>query len=55
VEAFALHQGERIHTENSHKFTYAKIRGLAADSGLQVVNRFVDNREWFAVVEFALP
>lgn len=52
AEVMHLAQGELIHTENSHKFTYAKIDCLAADSGMVVENRFNDNAEWFAVVEF---
>jgi len=42
--------GERIHTENSHKFTMAQIRDLAAGSGMRIERWWMDARGWFSVV-----
>ncbi len=42
--------GERIHTENSYKFSPRRIAALAKASGLDVVRRWTDEREWFSVV-----
>lgn len=44
-------KGERIHTENSYKFTNDSISNLACDSGLQVNNVYTDENKWFSLVE----
>ncbi len=41
---------ERIHTENSYKFSEDQIAALAAASGLHVERRWTDVRGWFSVV-----
>ena len=41
--------GETIHTENSHKFTSAAIRGLLGDSGFVSRRTFIDAENLFAV------
>lgn len=41
--------GERIHTENSHKWTPATFEALLRDAGWRDVRRFVDARGWFGV------
>ncbi len=46
-------KGERIHTENSYKFTRDGIVRLAADSGLRVENTWTDGRGWFSEVRFS--
>ena len=43
-------RGERIHTENSHKFTAARIDIEAARAGLEVVETWRDRKDWLRVV-----
>lgn len=40
--------GERIHTENSYKYTIASFRELLARAGLRDVGVWTDDRDWFA-------
>jgi L-histidine N-alpha-methyltransferase len=40
---------ERIHTENSYKFTDASIRILLGDAGFDVEQTWTDERGWFSV------
>ena len=47
-----ISNGERIHTENSHKFEEEDIRILAETAGLVVKNIFSDEREWFSLVQY---
>ncbi len=42
--------GERIHTENSYKFTPESIAGLLKQSGLKLEKTWSDPRQWFSVV-----
>ncbi|HEY1685178.1 MAG TPA: L-histidine N(alpha)-methyltransferase [Tepidisphaeraceae bacterium] len=42
-------QGERIHTENSYKFTHEKIRVLLAEAGFKTEQTWTDERAWFSV------
>lgn len=44
-----LAEGERIHTENSYKFTGARIRVLLAESGFEVEQNWTDERCWYSV------
>lgn len=44
-----LAKGERIHTENSYKFTPEMIRSLLADAGMHMEEIWMDERAWFAV------
>lgn len=48
-------QGERIHTENSHKFTEADIEHLSASSGLVIDHILTDPKQWFSLVHSILP
>ena len=45
--------GERIHTENSYKFSPERIEALAHASGFRVIDRWTDEREWFSVALLA--
>lgn len=47
--AFAFREGERIHTENSHKFTPDSFDREAAAAGFAPVERWTDDRDWFCV------
>jgi dimethylhistidine N-methyltransferase len=45
----SFERGERIHTENSYKFTPAMVGALASNSGFRVEQCWQDDRGWFAV------
>ncbi len=45
--AFAA--GERIHTENSHKYSKEVIEAMAAMNGFQLQNAWYDGNEWFSL------
>jgi L-histidine N-alpha-methyltransferase len=47
----SLKRGERIHTENSHKFTQARIGELASAAGLEIQRLFSDEKKWFSLVQ----
>jgi L-histidine Nalpha-methyltransferase len=42
-------KNERIHTENSYKFTGASIRGLLGETGFEVEQTWTDKRGWYSV------
>ena len=42
--------GERIHTENSYKWTCAGFEALLHDAGFRGVQTWTDEQEWFAVM-----
>lgn len=42
-------EGERIHTENSYKFSPAMIDAIARNGGFQVEQTWADARGWFSV------
>jgi L-histidine N-alpha-methyltransferase len=50
-----VEQGERIHTENSHKFTDAAIAALAVDHGLAIEAVYTDRNQWFSLVQYIKP
>lgn len=41
--------GQRIHTENSYKYTPEKFRGLLAQAGFHDIQHWSDKRGWFSV------
>lgn len=43
-------RGERIHTENSYKFTLPGFESLLKKAGLRQQAVFTDDRQWFALV-----
>jgi dimethylhistidine N-methyltransferase len=47
--SFAFREGERIHTENSHKFTPDEFDAEASNAGFAPVERWTDERDWFCV------
>jgi len=49
----AFETGERIHTEDSHKYSIGEIDQLAADAGLRVEERYFDLERRFALNLFA--
>jgi dimethylhistidine N-methyltransferase len=42
-------EGERIHTENSYKFTDATVGILLSDAGFEVERTWTDERGWYSV------
>ncbi|OLE09831.1 MAG: dimethylhistidine N-methyltransferase [Acidobacteria bacterium 13_1_20CM_4_56_7] len=42
-------QGERIHTENSHKYTLEMIERMLCVSGFKLENTWFDAQKWFAL------
>jgi L-histidine N-alpha-methyltransferase len=42
-------EGERIHTENSYKFTDASLRLLLSDGGFEAEQTWTDDRGWYSV------
>ena len=46
----AFKKGERIHTENSHKYSIASIQTLMNRAGFQSVKVWTDPRQYFAVI-----
>jgi L-histidine Nalpha-methyltransferase len=47
---FQFADGERIHTENSYKFTEKRIERLLRQAGLELQQMWCDGAEWFSVV-----
>jgi dimethylhistidine N-methyltransferase len=43
-------RGERIHTENSYKYTQEGIAGLLAEAGFSRTRFWTDEQDWFAVI-----
>ena len=44
-----IHAGERIHTENSYKYTMPMVREMMADAGFKLEQTWFDSREWFGL------
>jgi L-histidine Nalpha-methyltransferase len=49
---FNFRKGERIHTENSYKFSIEKIKELSSAAGLELENFYSDNKKWFSLCSF---
>ena len=47
-----IRKGERIHTENSHKFTSDHIDEFATGGGLSVRAVYTDSNRWFTLVDY---
>ena len=41
--------GERIHTENSYKFTREMVNGILAEGGFEAERLWTDPKSWFGV------
>jgi uncharacterized SAM-dependent methyltransferase len=46
---FDFAQGETIHTENSYKYDFNRIRALAYASGWRVERVWTDSQNWVAL------
>lgn len=42
-------EGERIHTESSHKFTLPQVRTLLSESGFELRQTWTDPKQWFGL------
>ena len=42
-------EGERIHTENSYKYTLASVKEMLALAGFNLEKTWMDQRKWFAL------
>jgi dimethylhistidine N-methyltransferase len=51
-ERIVFAEGETIHTESSHKYTFEGVRRLAAAAGWQVKQIYCDERQWFSFSHF---
>jgi len=49
-QTFSFKTGDRIHTENSHKYTLESFASLASANGFKLVKKWTDPREYFAVL-----
>jgi L-histidine N-alpha-methyltransferase len=52
--SFHFDRGERIHTENSHKFSEQSIRTIGVGSGLEVIETWGDSRGYFCLAMFGM-
>ncbi len=48
-QTFHFAQGERLHVENSHKFTRESMGGIAGRAGWEIEAFWTDPNEWFGV------
>jgi L-histidine Nalpha-methyltransferase len=48
--SFEFSAGERIHTENSYKFTLKSMRAMLTQAGFQLEKRWTDPKRWFSTV-----
>ena len=51
--ALPIEKGEKIHTENSNKFTLSAIEELTNNTNLSIDKTYTDPKNWFALVQFS--
>jgi len=51
-EIIYVKEGELIHTEDSHKFSFKQIHNLGNYAGLLVKKVFTDSKKWFSLVHY---
>ena len=54
-QSFPVQAGERIHTECSHKYTPEKVRALAAETGYELRQTWMDVNSYFGVHYMVVP
>lgn len=52
---YEFEKGERIHIENSHKYSIDGFQELAAQAGWQIQDCWTDDQDWFAVHQLVAP
>jgi dimethylhistidine N-methyltransferase len=45
--SYHFHENERIHTENSYKYSLDTIRGMADQAGMEICRQWFDSRRYF--------
>ncbi|MBD3424271.1 MAG: L-histidine N(alpha)-methyltransferase, partial [Candidatus Latescibacteria bacterium] len=45
-----IKKGERIHTENSHKFTPGQLELMIESAGLRIEKLYTDPKKWFSLI-----
>jgi dimethylhistidine N-methyltransferase len=50
--SYHFRRGERIHTENSYKFSRRSMRKLAEGAGLEIIDQWLDDKEYFSLTMF---
>jgi len=50
---FSFREGETIHTENSYKYSLDQVTDLGEDSGFEIRNNFLDDKNWFDLAFFS--
>lgn len=53
-KSFIFERGERIHTENSYKYSQEEIERLAKEAGLSIKNQWFDPKHWFSLNLFSV-
>lgn len=53
--SFSIQAGERLHTECSHKYTPEKVRALAAETGYELRQTWMDDNSYFGVHYMVVP
>ena len=48
-QGFTFEQGEYIHTEDSHKYTFESFAEICRAAGLETQTQWLDKHKWFAV------
>ena len=48
-KTLSFSEGERIHTENSYKYTVGRLENMLRSSGFEIENTWTDPQQWFAV------
>jgi len=48
-QTLSFSQGERIHTENSYKYTVERLENMMRSGGFEVEHTWTDPQRWFAV------
>ena len=48
-EQINFQAGERIHIENSHKYTITSFKSIASNAGWQVTESWVDDQNLFSI------
>lgn len=51
-QEFRFADGERMHTESSHKFTPSSFDEAAKEVGFELVEQWTDERDWFCLALF---
>jgi len=51
-QSYHFEKNERIHTENSHKFSLKSIEHLADQAGLQTIKQWFDSKNYFNLTLF---